>query len=74
MEYIGIEEAAQKWGISGRSVQILCKNGRINGAVRFGRAWMIPKTAKKPSDGRTKAAKAMHEKDACIFQITSDIE
>ena len=70
MEYIGIEEAAEKWGISGRSVQILCKNGRIDGAVRFGRAWMIPKTAKKPSDGRTKAAKAMYEKDMPLPRMT----
>ena len=57
MDYIGIDEAAKKWGISKRFVQFLCANGRIEGATRLGRAWMIPKNAKKPIDGRTKEAR-----------------
>ena len=63
MDYIGIDEAAKKWGISKRFVQVLCANGRIEGAARLGRAWMIPKNAKKPADGRTKAARAEHDAD-----------
>ena len=63
MEYIGIDEAAKKWGVSKRFVQVLCANGRIDGAARLGRAWMIPKNAKKPIDGRTKAAKAEYDAD-----------
>lgn len=31
--YINISEAAEKWGISTRRVQVLCKNGRIEGAA-----------------------------------------
>ena len=63
MDYIGIEEVAKKWGLSKRFVQLLCANGRIEGATRLGRAWMIPKNAKKPIDGRTKAARAENYAD-----------
>ena len=62
MDYIGIDEVAKKWGLSKRFVQVLCANGRIQGATRLGRAWMIPKNAQKPIDGRTKAART--ERDA----------
>ncbi|MCL2050752.1 MAG: helix-turn-helix domain-containing protein [Lachnospiraceae bacterium] len=50
-------EAAELWGISMRRVQILCDNGKVKGAVRMGRTWIIPKGTPKPIDGRTKAAK-----------------
>jgi len=63
MDYIGIDEVAKKWGISKRFVQVLCANGRIEGATRLGRAWMIPKNAKKPVDGRTKEARSVHDAD-----------
>ncbi len=63
MDYIGIEEVAKKWGVSKRFVQILCADGRIEGATRLGRAWMIPENAKKPIDGRTRAARTEHEAD-----------
>ena len=63
MDYISIDEAAKKWGITARSVQLLCSGGRIEGACRLGRAWMIPKDAKKPMDGRTKTAKKLASKD-----------
>lgn len=57
MEYLNITETAQKWGISPRRLQTLCANGKIEGATRFGKAWMIPKTSQKPIDGRTKESK-----------------
>jgi len=57
MDYLNITETAEKWGISPRRLQILCAEGKIEGAIRFGKAWMIPKTAQKPIDGRTKASK-----------------
>lgn len=57
MEYLNITETAEKWGISPRRLQTLCANGKVKGATRFGKAWMIPKTAQKPIDGRTKASK-----------------
>ena len=49
MEYITVQEASEKWGVSVRRVQYLCVNDRIKGAVRFGRAWKIPETAVLPN-------------------------
>lgn len=52
MEYMTIKQAAQSWGIKERQVQTLCKNGRVEGAVRFNRVWAIPRSAPKPADER----------------------
>ena len=52
MDFLTAQQTAEKWGISLRWVQTYLKNGRIEGAVRFGHAWMIPKDAKKPTDPR----------------------
>ena len=57
MEYITSHQAAERWGISLRWVQMYLKDGRIDGAVRFGRDWMIPKDAEQPKDGRVKSGK-----------------
>ena len=54
LEYISAPEAARKWGISERRVQILCAQGRIPGVAKFSRMWLIPKDAEKPADGRLK--------------------
>lgn len=52
MDYISIAEAAEKWGITRRRVQVLCNQGRIPGLERLGKVWAIPKDAAKPVDGR----------------------
>ncbi|WP_312072257.1 DNA-binding protein [Anaerotignum propionicum] len=54
LDYISVQQASIKWGISERRIQKLCEENRIDGAVRFGHAWAIPKDAKKPIDGRLK--------------------
>lgn len=51
------KEAAVKWGVTPRQVQLLCAKGRVPGAVRFGNAWVIPEDAQKPKDGRSKSSK-----------------
>ena len=53
MKYITVAQAAEQWGISDRRVRILCQQGKIDGVIRKGRAWMIPADAEKPIDGRT---------------------
>ena len=63
MEYISINEVAKEWGLSTRSIQLLCAGGKIEGATRLGRAWMIPKDAKRPMDGRTRAARSKADED-----------
>ena len=52
MDYISIAEAAKKWGITRRRVQVLCAQGRIPGLTKFGKSWAIPKDAVKPIDAR----------------------
>ena len=52
MDYITTKEAAEKWGLTERRVQVLCRQGKIPGVARLGWAWAIPKDAKKPEDGR----------------------
>lgn len=57
LDYISVQQAAEKWEISERRIQKLCEENRIEGAVRFGHAWAIPKDAEKPSDARKKTKK-----------------
>ena len=57
--YITVKQAAEKWGISDRRVRILCSEGKISGAAREGRSWMIPADAKKPEDGRFRATESL---------------
>lgn len=52
MAFMTAHQAADKWGIQVRQVQWLCNHGKVQGAVRFNRAWAIPEEAKKPTDGR----------------------
>ena len=41
-----VQETAQRLGVTVRAVQKWAANGKIPGAVRFGRSWMIPKGTK----------------------------
>ncbi|NLU52252.1 MAG: helix-turn-helix domain-containing protein [Clostridiaceae bacterium] len=52
MDYITTKEAARKWGISVRRVQVLCETGKIKGITRFGQVWAIPADSPKPVDCR----------------------
>jgi hypothetical protein len=47
--YITVNEIAKRWNVSVRQVQLLCQNGKIEGASRFGNAWAIPENAPKPT-------------------------
>ena len=57
MIYITASQAAKKWNISQRRVQILCAEGRIKGVFKLGDAWAIPESAEKPIDARTSKEK-----------------
>ena len=54
MEYMTASQAAKKWSISQRRVQILCAEGRIPGVFKLGEAWAIPTDTRKPEDKRRK--------------------
>ena len=59
--YITAQEAAKKWGVTSRQVQILCKENRIPGASRMSRIWIIPENAEKPT--KKNAIKSGEEHD-----------
>ena len=54
MNYISVAQAAEKWQVTPKRVQVLCSEGRIEGAQRVGNQWTIPETAEKPQDARKK--------------------
>lgn len=45
-ENMSIRDAARLWKIGERRVSTLCRNGKIDGAFKKGRAWLIPVDAK----------------------------
>jgi len=47
--YTRAEIIAERWNISARQVQWLCKEGLVEGAIKFGNTWAIPEDAKKPT-------------------------
>lgn len=52
MDYITAGEAAKKWGVSGRSITYHLIAGRIPGAVKKGKLWLIPADAQRPANKR----------------------
>lgn len=55
--YITVKEAAQKWKVTNRQIQLWCKDSRIPGAIMLSRIWIIPENAERPtSTRRTKKA------------------
>ena len=54
MKMMTVKEAAEKWGVTSRRVQGLCKEGRIKGVERWERTWMIPRHAVLPSSSSEK--------------------
>ena len=52
MDYLTVQQTAEKWNLSVRTVQQFCSQGRIPGAQKFGKSWAIPADAEKPKDPR----------------------
>ena len=52
MNHMTAQEAAERWEISRRRVQILCAEDRVPGALKVANLWLIPKEAQKPKDLR----------------------
>lgn len=53
MGYLTAKQFSEKWGISERRIIKLCKEQRINGAIKKGMVWEIPEETLKPSDKRS---------------------
>ena len=54
MNYMSVAQTAERWQVTPKRVQVLCNEGRIEGAQRVGNQWTIPETAEKPQDARKK--------------------
>ena len=54
-EMMRAKEAASLWNLTERRVTGLCREGKIAGARKEGRNWMIPADAEKPADSRVKS-------------------
>lgn len=62
MEFLTTKEVSDLWNISARRVALLCEDGRLAGAVKKGKTWLIPSDTEKPEDGRYKRVKAYYDK------------
>lgn len=51
---ISVKEAAMRWELAERTVRGFCIGGKIPGAIKSGRNWLIPAGAEKPVDNRIK--------------------
>ena len=70
MEYMGIREASEKWGLAERRITALCRQGKIPGAAKIGKLWYLPEDAAVPPDGRTKEARRAVDrtKEPALFE------
>ena len=48
MDYISVQEAANRWKISERMVRVYCTENRVSNAECRNGNWYIPKNARKP--------------------------
>ena len=57
-------ECAEKWHVSQRWVAQCCEDGRISGAIKKGKTWLIPGNTLKPLDKRSFKKKQKEEEEA----------
>ena len=62
MKYLSVKEAAEIWNISERLVRKYCEQDRIEGLIQAGNIWVIPASAKRPTE-----IKAVEEKPLTAF-------
>ena len=62
MEFLTTKEISKQWDISARRVVILCEDGRVPGAVKKGKTWLIPSSTENPEDRRYKRMKVYYDK------------
>ena len=56
------EQFAIEWELSKRTINDLCNKGKIPGATKEGRKWLIPDDAVRPADGRVSSGKYAKKK------------
>ena len=58
------EQFAIEWNLSKRTINNLCNKGKIPGAIKEGRKWLIPDDAVRPVDKRVSSGKYAKKKVA----------
>lgn len=58
---ITAQEYADMYGKSVEQIKVFCRKGRISGALKLGRDWLIPSDAPYPADNRIKAGKYLRK-------------
>ncbi len=56
MNFMTTKQAAESWGVSPRRVAVFCEQGRVPGAVKAGKTWLLPPNTEKPADARKKSS------------------
>lgn len=57
------EQFAIEWKLSKRTINDLCNKGKIPGAIKKGKKWLIPDDAVRPADGRVSSGKYVKKKN-----------
>lgn len=61
MEFLNVVETSLRWNVPVRKVTAWARDGRIPGAQKSGREWLIPENSSIPLDGRTKESRYVKE-------------
>lgn len=64
--FMTVTETAEKWNLNRRTIQIMCREGRIEGAAKFGKYWAIPIDAERPPDHRVTSGKYINWRERII--------
>lgn len=75
MGYLTAKQFSEIWGITERRIIKLCKENRINGAIKNGMVWEIPEETLKPSDRRSNIYKYINtQKRIMIVNVKKELK
>ncbi|MDO4563889.1 MAG: DNA-binding protein [Clostridia bacterium] len=52
MDIVTERQVSELWGITSRRVSEMCRQGKIEGAIKVSAAWVMPADTEKPKDER----------------------
>lgn len=67
MDYLTTAEFSKRWGVSSRMIAYYCETGRIDGATKKGKLWLIPARTDKPVDKR-------YSKNKIVIEDNRDLQ
>ena len=59
-----VREISKIWDIDERRITALCRRGKIIGARKEGKLWLLPENTPKPGDGRRKAEPEIRQSES----------